>query len=142
MKIIKIERCAVCPYLRISQEKAKDKAGAVFCSGLPLGSGVIADSAHILENCPLDNHPAHIEFQPLDTPFPCDKCGCCCEMVDCPHFNKKTRLCKCYADRPVVCRVDAVSLLMDRRIDPAIWREANRQMCRRFQAAKKLHDSV
>lgn len=144
MKHLKISKCAQCPYIRIGSiaSNTKSPETKVFCSGLPLDEGPITDSSKILDNCPLEDCPKEISFEPLDTPFPCSKCGCCCELVACPQFDTETRLCSCYEYRPMICRVDAVSDLMDKRIDPALWRKANMEMCAKFQEAKRAHDAV
>lgn len=34
----------------------------------------------------------------------CQKCGRCCEHVDCPALDTVTHLCNVYPNRPVVCR--------------------------------------
>ena len=53
-------------------------------------------------------------------PFPCTACGKCCRHVDlseataylsrgdgiCRHFDKQTKLCTIYHERPLVCRVE------------------------------------
>lgn len=53
--------------------------------------------------------------------FPCSKCGECCKSLHlnpiyreldrgdgiCRNFEVKTRLCKAYDDRPLICRVEA-----------------------------------
>ncbi len=53
--------------------------------------------------------------------FPCDKCGLCCEHLSglelyqdldngtgvCRHFNKSTRLCNIYQNRPQKCNINA-----------------------------------
>ena len=35
----------------------------------------------------------------------CKKCGACCEIAGCDLYDKKTKLCKHYKNRPVYCRV-------------------------------------
>lgn len=52
--------------------------------------------------------------------FKCDQCGLCCMHVNravidydinmengvCRYFNKRTKLCEIYDDRPIFCNVD------------------------------------
>ena len=53
--------------------------------------------------------------------FKCDMCGLCCQNVGksflqiefdrgdgiCKNYDEKTRFCKIYKNRPIVCNVDA-----------------------------------
>ena len=53
-----------------------------------------------------------------DVIWKCTQCGKCCETIStvlpefalkngvCKHFDRKTRLCKIYFERPLQCRVD------------------------------------
>ncbi len=35
----------------------------------------------------------------------CLRCGICCEYIECNKFNKETRECTIYKNRPACCRV-------------------------------------
>lgn len=68
----------------------------------------------------LPGHDGRSTGEALTAAFPCDRCGLCCQHVDrslltaqldrgdgmCTHFDGKTGLCKIYAERPLVCRVE------------------------------------
>jgi len=61
-------------------------------------------------------------------PFPCTSCGICCTKVEglglpqtdgvCDHFDRQTKLCSIYEDRPLICRVDdCISLTCEDHLD-------------------------
>jgi uncharacterized protein len=86
----------------------------------------------------------------MDTPFPCEKCGCCCrrpELTAGENFPYKyvdgrcemlafDNTCTVYATRPEICNFEKMveKLGMDR--DFAI--AGSKDYCRQFQNEEKL----
>ncbi len=74
--------------------------------------------------------------------FPCVGCGGCCTNVRhvpdlqelgwvllngrCMHLDPKTKRCNIYADRPTICRIDAVRPPL---LNPKTWVELNWHVC-------------
>lgn len=83
--------------------------------------------------------------------FECERCGQCCRRVgrtilagelalpdgSCRHLDKATNLCRIYAERPMICRVDD---FYDAYLTTTLSREEfyreNKEICRRFQSEK------
>jgi len=82
------------------------------------------------------------------SPFPCNGCGKCCRHVDrsqetswldrgdavCRHFDEFTNRCLIYADRPLVCRVEAYYLrYFSESVDWDDFVKFNMDICRDLQ---------
>jgi Fe-S-cluster containining protein len=61
-------------------------------------------------------------------PFECDKCGACCYVTGCKHYNPDIKLCNIYNNRPVICRVDNMADL--RKIPRTEAYTINHQACK------------
>lgn len=80
--------------------------------------------------------------------FICEKCGqCCCNInknslykeLDngegvCIHYNKVTRLCNIYEQRPILCRIDdAYELYFKTSLSKEKYYELNYESCRKLR---------
>lgn len=80
--------------------------------------------------------------------FICEKCGqCCCNInknslykeLDngegvCIHYNKVTRLCNIYEQRPILCRIDdAYELYFKTSLSKEKYYELNYEACRKLR---------
>jgi len=90
--------------------------------------------------------------KPKEPAFPCVGCGGCCTNVRhvpdlqelgwvlpngrCMHLDPKTKRCNIYADRPTICRIDAVRPPL---LNPKTWVELNWHVCGYLH--KQLFDS-
>lgn len=85
-------------------------------------------------------------------PFPCTQCGLCCQHVHfsdetrfldrgdgmCKHYDKASKLCTIYAERPDICRVDRQFVL--RYAQKYSWDEyvaLNLQVCNQLELLSK-----
>ena len=62
----------------------------------------------------------------------CKKCGNCCEVIfpimfgmECPDFDKETRLCKDYENRKELCRTEFLRRKIRGRVDEEKYLIAN-----------------
>ena len=60
-----------------------------------------------------------------DNKFNCIGCGSCCPP-ECLHYNKYTRSCNNYENRPVICRVDVFG---ETKEQTKIRREQSKLIC-------------
>lgn len=85
-------------------------------------------------------------------PFPCTKCGLCCQRVNfseetkfldrgdgtCRHYDMVNKSCTIYERRPDICRVDRMYIL--RYASDYTWEEfskLNLQVCKDIQLISK-----
>jgi len=68
---------------------------------------------------PIPSDKIHRDLYALSE-FPCTRCGACCRNVhlaqetqtldrgdgSCLHYDDESKLCRIYANRPAVCRID------------------------------------
>ena len=79
--------------------------------------------------------------------FPCDKCGLCCQNLNgvkiyddlndgsgtCIHFDKKTKLCKIYHNRPEKCNVESMYKYFSRHMSYDEYIKLNMDSCVRLK---------
>ena len=81
--------------------------------------------------------------------FYCDCCGLCCQNVGksflqidfdrgdgvCKNFDDKTKLCKIYKNRPLICNVDAYyEKFLSQKISRADFYKMNYNVCKKLKA--------
>lgn len=80
-------------------------------------------------------------------PFPCDKCGLCCEHLNanplyadlddgtgkCRYFDSKSRLCTIYAQRPQKCNINAGYVWFQDQMSYETYREMNLMVCQKLK---------
>ena len=80
--------------------------------------------------------------------FECDKCGLCCQQLSkselyssldrgdgvCRHFDETTKLCKIYANRPIICNVDEIyDRFLNKKISRKAFHDLNYAVCRQLK---------
>lgn len=83
--------------------------------------------------------------------FPCTACGECCRRISqneqtadldrgdgtCRYFDDETRLCRIYAERPLICRVeDYYRTYLSEQMDWDQFVRINLEICHKFQSEK------
>ncbi|WP_236614258.1 YkgJ family cysteine cluster protein [Stutzerimonas azotifigens] len=103
--------------------------------------------------------PYHEAFILTLEPFPCDKCGLCCQRVNlapetqflnrgdgtCRHYDELEKGCGIYDQRPDICRVDRqYKLNYSKRYSWGDFVAANIEVCLALQAEaqEKKHSSL
>ena len=81
--------------------------------------------------------------------FACSKCGACCRHLRvfaglyadlddgtgvCRHYDKTTRLCRCYAERPLKCRVVGGDALFQEQLTFSEYLRKTEEGCRYLQS--------
>lgn len=86
-------------------------------------------------------------------PFPCDRCGLCCEHLSgielyqdlddgtgvCMYFDKKSRLCKIYDRRPEKCNINLGYELFQKQMTYEEYYQANIQGCQKLKEEYICH---
>lgn len=86
--------------------------------------------------------------------FPCTACGACCRHVDqsrltdwldrgdgaCRHLDDAAGLCRIYAERPLVCRIDEAQALLAPDMARDDYLAANARACNALQVLHGIPD--
>ena len=86
-------------------------------------------------------------------PFPCDQCGLCCEHLaasalyqdlddgtgTCRYFDRKTRLCTIYGQRPQKCDVNGGYVWFQEQMSYEEYRQMNIAACEKLKEEYLCH---
>lgn len=86
-------------------------------------------------------------------PFPCDRCGLCCEHLansplyadlddgtgKCKYFDRESRLCTIYEQRPQKCNINAGYVWFQRQMSYETYREMNLLACQKLKEEYLCH---
>ena len=91
----------------------------------------------------------HSDMTGQSLAFACSKCGACCRHLRvfaglyadlddgtgvCRHYDKTTRLCRCYAERPLKCRVVGGYALFQEQLTFSEYLRKTEEGCRYLQS--------
>ena len=85
-------------------------------------------------------------------PFPCDCCGLCCQHLTgvalyadlddgtgvCIHYDRQTRLCKIYENRPAKCNIRAGYDWFRDQMTYAEYCQMNLEACKRLKLEEQI----
>lgn len=86
-------------------------------------------------------------------PFPCDKCGLCCEHLanspmyrdlddgsgTCRYFDRQTRLCTIYEHRPLKCNINAGYVFFQDQMSYETYIQMNLNACQKLKEENLCH---
>ncbi len=101
----------------------------------------------------MDKGYVHPELDEDFSPFPCDKCGLCCEHLSgaalykdldngtgtCRYFNRQTRLCSIYEKRPQKCDINAAYVWFQAQMSYDEYRQMNIDACQKLKEVYLCH---